>query len=58
MGDPAEQEPWRMARAGPEQQTRPALARQEARGEPAAWQAARVGPAGQEAWMAPAGRGT
>ncbi len=55
--DPAELEPWRIARAGPEGQTRPALARQEARGEPAAWLAARVGPAGQEAWVAPAGRG-
>ncbi len=55
--DPAKKGPWRMARAGPEGQTRPALARQEARGEPAAWQSARVGPARQEAWKAPAGRG-
>ncbi len=46
-----------MARAGLEGQTRPALARQEARAEPAAWQAARVAPAGQEAWAAPARRG-
>ncbi len=36
---------------------RPALAHQEARGEPAAWQVAMVGPAGREAWVAPAGRG-
>ncbi len=27
------------------------------RAEPAAWQAARAAPAGQEAWVAPAGRG-
>ncbi len=55
--------------AGPEGQTRPALTRQEARAEPAAWPAARAAPAGQEAWVqfrcrqgegawgAPAGRG-
>ncbi len=54
---PAKEQPWRMARAGPEGQTRQALARQEARAEPAAWQAARVTPAGQEAWVAPTGRG-
>ncbi len=54
---PAKEQPWRMARAGPEGQTRRALARQEARAEPAAWQAARVTPAGQEAWVAPTGRG-
>ncbi len=53
----AKEQPWRMARAGPEGQTRRALARQEARAEPAAWQAARVTPAGQEAWVAPTGRG-
>ncbi len=47
---PAKQEPWRMARAGLEGQTRQVLARQEARAQPAAWQAARVAPAGQEAW--------
>ncbi len=56
QGDSGLTRSWRMARVGPEGQTRPALARQEARGEPAAWQAARVGPAGQEAWVAPAGR--
>ncbi len=37
--------------AGPEGQTRPALTRQEARAEPAAWPAARAAPAGQEAWV-------
>ncbi len=30
---------------------RPALTRQEARAEPAAWPAARAAPAGQEAWV-------
>ncbi len=44
-----------MARAGPEGQTRLTLAHQEARAEPAAWQAARAAPAGQEAWVTPAG---
>ncbi len=47
-----------MIRAGPEGQTRLALTHQEARAEPAAWPAARAAPAGQEAWVAPAGRGT
>ncbi len=50
-----------MTRAGPEGKTRPALARQEASADPAAWQAARVArqevPAGQGAWEVPAGQG-
>ncbi len=54
---PAEQEPWMLARVGLEGQPRRALVRQEARAEPAAWQAARVAPAGQEAWVVPAEQG-